>query len=273
MPFSVTIIPRDDSATNDLVESPYGDIFSVFESLTIPFHQLCMTALDTVSVRTTPACRRIVHSICSSRLSGKGAPRGKERPGILCPPPPEGENQPGPWFYLMGTFDGHDESSLPEVYREFAVIVATGPPKDSDEDKFCIRTVPEWHTSSPEKTQWVIPLPLTTGTGIIPSGRWMYFGNPSVPYSMDFEEFEKLDDFSRERVTAFFQKLFYDRNYLKNVAQALRDDEVKVCSCICFSRSLIESLHVGDSIAARSKNIMQLVGGQPRPMFNSLKQE
>ncbi|SJL13467.1 uncharacterized protein ARMOST_16911 [Armillaria ostoyae] len=44
---------------------------------------------------------------------------------------------------------------------------------------------------------------------------------------MDFEEFEKPDDFSRERVTVFFQKLFYDRNYLKNVAQALRDDEVK----------------------------------------------
>ncbi|KAK0234022.1 hypothetical protein IW262DRAFT_1333939 [Armillaria fumosa] len=183
MPFSVTVIPRDDSATDNLVEPPYGDIFSVFESLTIPFHQLCMTALDSVSVRTTPACRRIVESICSSRLSRKGTPRGKERPGILCPPPPEGENQLGPWFYLMGTFDGHDESSLPEVYREFAVIVATGPPKDSDKDKFCIRTVPEWHTSRARRRP--------------------------------------------KSVTAFFRKLFYDRNYLKNVAQALRDDEVK----------------------------------------------
>ncbi|KAK0234045.1 hypothetical protein IW262DRAFT_1505773 [Armillaria fumosa] len=227
MPFSVTVVPRTDAPSTKPGPPPYGDIFSVFESLTHPFHQLCMTALETATVRTTPACRRIVTSICSSRLSKKGAPRGKARPGILCRPPPQTNGQPGPWLFLMGTFDGHDESTLPEVYKEFTVIVATGPIQEGDEDQFYVRTVPEWQTSDPEKTQWCIALPLTSRTGVIPTDRWICFGPPDVPFTVEPVQLKKLTDYSRARLRDFFKKLSNERDYLQKVALELQNEEIK----------------------------------------------
>ncbi len=181
-----------------------GDIFSVFESLTRPFHQLCMTALEPATVRTTLACRRIVKSICSSCLSNKGVPRGKARPGILCRPPPQINGQPGLCLSLKGTFDGHGESTLPEVYKEFVVVVATGPFQKGDQDQFYVRTVPEWQTSDPEKTQWCITLPLTSRTGVIPTDRWICFGPPDVPFTVEPMQLKKLIDYSRARLRDFF---------------------------------------------------------------------
>ncbi|KAK0184611.1 hypothetical protein F5146DRAFT_1125584 [Armillaria mellea] len=127
---------------------------------------MCMTALQSISAKTTPACRKIVESICSSRCSQKPIVQGKVRPGILCPPP-DGESGNRPWLYLMGTFDGEDENPLPQVYKELSVVVATGP--STEEGKFVIRTVPEWQTSSPDKTQFLVTVPSTPPSGTFPT--------------------------------------------------------------------------------------------------------
>ncbi|KAK0183556.1 hypothetical protein F5146DRAFT_1231639 [Armillaria mellea] len=173
-----------------------------------------MTALQSISAKTTPACRKIVESICSSCCSQKPVVRGKVRPGILCPPP-DGESGNRPWLYLMGTFDGEDENPLPQVYKELSVVVATGP--STEEGKFVIRTVPEWQTSSSDKPQFLVTVPSTPPSGTFPTELWI----ASPP------EMQRLNGYSRERLFAFRLKFLKDHNYLSRVAIELRDEEIK----------------------------------------------
>ncbi|KAK0500913.1 hypothetical protein EDD18DRAFT_784132 [Armillaria luteobubalina] len=225
MPFSVTVIPRNEPTPKESPTRTYGQIFAVHESLTHPFHQMCMTALQSISAKTTPTCRKIVESICSSRCSQKTAVRGKVRPGILCPPP-DGESDNTPWLYLMGTFDGEDENSLPQVYKEFSVVVATGP--STEEGKFTIRTVPEWQTSSLDKTQFLVTIPSTPPSGRFPTELWIASSaDHSQAILIGSPEMQRLNGYSREKLFAFRLKLLKDRNYLSRVAIELRDEEIK----------------------------------------------
>ncbi|KAK0234017.1 hypothetical protein IW262DRAFT_1477427 [Armillaria fumosa] len=225
MLFSVTVIPRNDPTPKESPAHTYGQIFAVHESLTHPFHQMCTTALQFISAKTTSGCRKIVESIYSSHYSQKTAVRGKVRPGILCPPP-DGESDNRPWLYLMGTFDGEDENSLPQVYKEFSVIVATGP--STEEGKFTIQTVPEWQMSSPDKTQFLVTIPSTPPSGRFPNGLWIASGaDHGQAILIEPPEMQRLNGYSRERLFAFRLKLLKDRNYQSRVAIELRDEEIK----------------------------------------------
>ncbi|KAK0429638.1 hypothetical protein EV421DRAFT_2042610 [Armillaria borealis] len=127
----------------------------------------------------------------------------------------------------METFDGHDEFTLPEVYKEFSVIVATGAVLEGAQDQFHVRTVPEWQTSDTGKTQWCITLPLTSRTGVIPTDRWICFGPPDVPFTVKPMQLKKLADYSRARLRDFLQKLVDERDCLHKVALELQNEGIK----------------------------------------------
>ncbi|KAK0224630.1 hypothetical protein EDD85DRAFT_234652 [Armillaria nabsnona] len=227
MPSSIIIIPRRELATLKSPDASHGEIYRVYESLLHPFHQLCMSALDNTSIKTSPACRRIIESICSSsNLSAKPgmSRRGKERPAILCPPPaglPHRANEP--WLFLMGTFDGQDATTLPQIYKDFSITVCIGPP-DKD-GKFCIRTIPEWQTSFPGKTQHVVVIPVTPESGLFPEDPWIVFGTRSDTYRVVSADFARLVGHSKIKLGQFYQKLSSNPKYLIKVAKELNKHE------------------------------------------------
>ncbi|KAK0466073.1 uncharacterized protein EV420DRAFT_1759323 [Desarmillaria tabescens] len=226
MPSSITIIPRSDPPAKTLTKPRYGDIFVVEESLTMPFHKLLAVAMKTASIKTavTPACRRIVETICSSsRLSEKS---GRRRPGILCRAPLGAEGDTRPWLFLMGTFDGHDEINLPQIYQDFAITVCTNATKD-EEGKFTIRTSPNWRMYSPKKTQWVVVIPMSPQSGKLPVERWMCFGDQNIPYTMEPSEFAKLTNYSRGKLKEFTGRIMGDENYLTRIAKDIQMHELK----------------------------------------------
>ncbi|KAK0466070.1 uncharacterized protein EV420DRAFT_1509627 [Desarmillaria tabescens] len=227
MPSSVVVIPRPAPATHETHESPnassHGEIYRVYESLLHPFHQLCMAALDNTSIKTSPACRRIIESICSSsNLSTKPGigGRGKERPAILCPAPaglPHRANEP--WLFLMGTFGGQDATTLPQIYKDFSITVRTGPP--NKDGTFCIRTIPEWRTSSPGKTQHVVVIPVTPESGVPPEDHWVAFGTRNGTYRVVSADLARLVSLSTVKLGDFFEKLSSNPKYLVKVANEL----------------------------------------------------
>ncbi|KAK0234057.1 hypothetical protein IW262DRAFT_1334135 [Armillaria fumosa] len=229
MPSSVVDIPRSESIPTRKTSKPSdGEIFCVTESLLQPFHSLCMSALDNASVRTTVASQKIVESICSSsRFSTQTGRPGKERPAIICPAPAGHEDRANePWLFLMGTFDGQDETTLPKVYKDFSVTVCTsGQHKDNGD--FCIRTIPEWETSTPGRIQWVVVIPVTTESGTYPTKRWFRRGRHNLAYYMDPAEMQRLIEYSQDKVEDFFQKLYSDRRYVEKVARELNKHEMQ----------------------------------------------
>lgn len=119
-----------------------------------------------------------------------------------------------------------DENLLPQVYKEFSVIVATGP--SNEEGKFTIRTFPEWQTSSSDKTQLLVTIPSTPPSGKFPTEFWIPSGDHGQPILIEPSEMQRLNGYSRERLFAFRLKLLKDRNYLSRVAIEFRDEEIKV---------------------------------------------
>ncbi|KAK0429647.1 hypothetical protein EV421DRAFT_1947500 [Armillaria borealis] len=205
-----------------------GEIFVVEESLLTPYHNLLAAAARTPSVRTSPACRKIVESICSSSQSSAGG-NGRRRPGIICLPPAGGKSlSRQPWLYLMGTFDGYDETTLPKILKDFAITVRTNSAEEGG--KFTTRTSPDWRIWPTTKTQWVVVIPMTPESGKFPVEPWMCFGDHNIPYTMEASEIEKLDAYSKERLRDFSYKLVRDHAYLTKVAIALRDHEAKYLS-------------------------------------------
>ncbi|SJL13501.1 uncharacterized protein ARMOST_16945 [Armillaria ostoyae] len=150
--------------------------------------------------------------------------RGKERPAILCPPPaglPHRANEP--WLFLMGTFDGQDATTLPQIYKDFSITVCTGPP-DKD-GKFCIRTIPEWQTSFPGKTQHVVVIPVTPESGMFLEDPWIAFGTRSDTYRVVSADFTRLVGHSKIKLGQFYQKLSSNPKYLIKVAKELNKHE------------------------------------------------
>ncbi|PBK76339.1 hypothetical protein ARMSODRAFT_1078499 [Armillaria solidipes] len=226
MPSSVTIIPRKDPPAKLPAKPCYGDIFVVEESLTMPFHKLLAVAMNTASIKTavTPACRRIVETICSS--SHFSEKLGRRRPGILCHAPLGAEGDTRPWLFLMGTFDGHDEINLPQIYQDFAITVCTDTTRDG-EGRFTIRTSPNWRMFPPTKTQWVVVIPMSPQSGKLPVERWICFGDQNIPYTIEPSEFSKLTKYSRGKLKEFTGKIMSDQNYLTKVAKDIQKHELK----------------------------------------------
>ncbi|PBK76379.1 hypothetical protein ARMSODRAFT_948160 [Armillaria solidipes] len=159
----------------------------------------------------------------------------------------------------MGTLDGEDENSLPQVYKEFSVVVATGP--YTEEGKFTIRTVPEWQTSSPDKTQFLVTIPSTPPSGKFPTELWIASGDHGQPILIEPPEMQRLNGYSRERLFAFRLKLLKDRNYLSRVAIELRDEEIKY-------RRQKQSVYAASRRTVQS-NIQQLQRGMTAMRLNN----
>ncbi|KAK0473075.1 hypothetical protein IW261DRAFT_1570202 [Armillaria novae-zelandiae] len=227
MPSSIIIIPRREPAALKSPDASHGEIYRVYESLLHPFHQLCMSALDNTSIKTSPAYRRIIESICSSsNISSKPGMgrRGKERPAILCPPPAGLLHRTNePWLFLMGTFDGQDVTTLPQIYRDFSITVHTGPP--DKEGRFYIRTIPEWQTSFPGKTQHVVVITVTPESGLSPEEPWVVPGTRTDTYRVASTDFTRLVGHSKIKLGQFYQKLSSNPKYLIKVAKELNKHE------------------------------------------------
>ncbi len=132
-----------------------------------------------------------------------------------------------PWLFLMGTFDGHDEINLPQIYQDFAITVCTDTTRDG-EGKFTIRASPDWRMFPPTKTQWVVVIPMSPQSGKLPVERWISFGDQNVPYTIEPSEFAKLTKYSRGKLKEFTGKIMSDRNYLTKVAKDIQKHELKV---------------------------------------------
>ncbi len=259
MPSSVYAVSPQNSATEAPGIPSCGEIFVVKESLLTPYHNLLAAAARTPSVRTSPACRKIVESICSSSQSSAGG-NGRRRPGIICLPPAGGESlSRQPWLYLMGTFDGYDETTLPKILKDFAITVRTSPAEE--EGKSTIRTSPDWRIWPTTKTQWVVVIPMTPESGKFPVEPWMCFGDHNLPYTMEASEIEKLDAYSKERLRDFSYKLVRDHTYLTKVAIALRDHEAKVRlrTSFCVSTDSTSTMLFSSTYPRRNANTLPVV--------------
>ncbi len=127
----------------------------------------------------------------------------------------------------MGTFDGHGEINLPQIYQDFAITVCTDTIRDG-EGKFTIRTSPDWRMFPPTKTQWVVVIPMSPQSGKLPVERWISFGDQNIPYTIEPSEFAKLTKYSRGKLKEFTGKIMSDRNYLTKVAKDIQKHELKV---------------------------------------------
>ncbi|PBK76347.1 hypothetical protein ARMSODRAFT_1011612 [Armillaria solidipes] len=104
----------------------------------------------------------------------------------------------------METFDGHDEFTLPEVYKYFSVIVATGAVQEGAQDQFHVHT--NWGDSNRSLDM---------------------FWAPDVPFTVKPMQLKKLADYSRARLRDFLQKLVDERDCLHKVALELQNEEIK----------------------------------------------
>ncbi|KAK0234053.1 hypothetical protein IW262DRAFT_1334129 [Armillaria fumosa] len=123
----------------------------------------------------------------------------------------------------MGTFDGQDVTTLPQIYKVFSITVRTGPP-DKD-GKFCIGTIPEWQTSSPGKTQHVVVIPVTPESGLLPEEPWIEPGTRSDTYRVASADFARLVGHNKIKLGKFYPKL--SSNPIK-VAKELNKHERQV---------------------------------------------
>ncbi|KAK0184644.1 hypothetical protein F5146DRAFT_1006372 [Armillaria mellea] len=229
MPSSVVVVPCSENIPTPKTSKPSdGEIFCVNESLLQPFHSLCMSALDNTSMGTTVAGQKTMESIClSSCFSTQTGRPGKEQPVIICPTPAGHEDHMNePWLFLMGTFDRHDEMTLPKVYKNFAVTVCTSGQHEDNGD-FCIRMIPEWETTMPGRVQWVVVIPVTTESGTYPTKCWFHRGGHNLTYYIDSVEIQRLIEYSQDKVEDFFQKLYSDRRYVEKVACELNKHEMQ----------------------------------------------
>ncbi|KAK0473079.1 hypothetical protein IW261DRAFT_1659746 [Armillaria novae-zelandiae] len=122
-----------------------------------------------------------------------------------------------PWLFLMGTFDGHDETTLPKVYKDFAVTVCTSGQHEVDEGLL--------HSDNSRMGDVYARQDTKAGHTLPSVG---FVGEDTIlAYNMDPMEIQKLIGYSQDEVEDFFQKLYSDRRYVKKVARELNKYEIQ----------------------------------------------
>ncbi|KAK0209132.1 hypothetical protein DFS33DRAFT_504950 [Desarmillaria ectypa] len=208
---------------------------------------MCMTALQSISAKTTPTCRKTIESICPSLCSKTTVMRGKVLGFSVLPL--TAKVMAGD--YLMGTFVDEDGTSLLQMYKEFPVIATIRP--STEQGKFILRTVPEWQVSSPDSTQFLI--------ASRDDNQLILIKPP---------EMQRLGGCSKEKLFVLGLKLLEDRNYLSRVAIEHRDEEVKYRrqkqSVYAASRRTVQSniRKFRQGIAVKSRILFLL----PTPLTN-----
>ncbi|KAF9015846.1 hypothetical protein BDZ89DRAFT_1076143, partial [Hymenopellis radicata] len=248
------LAPAPPSSTPTKQTLPCQAIAKVDASLIIPYYELCLFAeenrlssqdgqpndsmcpLDadstwqSVSYRKLPRPESLQSHLTRAIATIKTAVALREgkggRPGIVCKAPAKWKGSVhNSWIFPMGTFDGHNEETLPEVLRAFTIPVLQSSSK-RDTGHY-VRTTPTWRMrkrleSGESPTQWVVAIPLMMSDGSHPTEAWAEDrqGNPQ----------DKMEEFMCDASTK--------PGYLEEFVRRLEQNESEVSSSVLLKTTI-----------------------------------
>ncbi|KAF9015833.1 hypothetical protein BDZ89DRAFT_1118362 [Hymenopellis radicata] len=223
-------------------------IAKVDASLIIPYYELCLFAhghsknpsppeedstWKSVTHRRLPRPESLQSHLTRALTTIKTAVAQREnkggRPGIVCSAPTDWTGSPtNSWIFPMGTFDGHNEETLPEVLREFALpVLQANSCGDSTE---YIRTTPTWRTRKRLKsgelaTQWVVSIPLMMTDDVHPTEPWGKDRQGNPYYKVSRDQYRDLIRRSDAKMNQFIQAASTKPGYLEDFVKRLEQNE------------------------------------------------